>query len=172
MLAGEGAWGLRRRHVSSTRVTRRRRTYSDTCPTCLIVRTGSFKPFWVRQPLFLLLLPQVSASASSFYFYLRIYLSFLILSNIQRCFVLSFDTCLPLSSRICVADLGFLRRLLYAFFQEFALSLISLFSFPMSISEDQNPISTPEVVPMRSKITEDELTGPNYSDWSKQSAST
>ena len=34
-------------------------------------------------------------------------------------------------------------------------------------SEDKKPISAPEVVPMMSKFTEDKLTGPNYSDWSK-----
>ena len=33
--------------------------------------------------------------------------------------------------------------------------------------EDKKPISAPEVVPMMSKITENNLTGPNYSDWSK-----
>ena len=34
-------------------------------------------------------------------------------------------------------------------------------------SEDKKPISTPDVVPMMSKIKEDKLTNPNYSDWSK-----
>ena len=34
--------------------------------------------------------------------------------------------------------------------------------------EDKKPISTPEVVPMMSKITEDKLIGTNYSDWSKR----
>ena len=34
-------------------------------------------------------------------------------------------------------------------------------------SEDKKPISTLEVVSMMSKITEDKLTSPNYSDWSK-----
>ena len=34
-------------------------------------------------------------------------------------------------------------------------------------SEDKKPVSALEVVPMMSKITEDKLTGPNYSDWSK-----
>ena len=35
-------------------------------------------------------------------------------------------------------------------------------------SEDKKPVSTLEVVPMMSKITEDKLTSPNYSDWSKK----
>ena len=47
------------------------------------------------------------------------------------------------------------------------MSLISLFSFLMSTSEDQKPVSVPEVVPMMSKIMEDKLTGQNYSEWSK-----
>ena len=34
-------------------------------------------------------------------------------------------------------------------------------------SEDKKHVSTPEVVPMMSKIMEDKLTGPYYSDWSK-----
>ena len=34
-------------------------------------------------------------------------------------------------------------------------------------SEDKKPVSALEVVPMMSKITEDKLTGLNYSDWSK-----
>ena len=34
-------------------------------------------------------------------------------------------------------------------------------------SEDKKHVSTPEVVLMMSKITEDKLTGPNYLDWSK-----
>ena len=34
-------------------------------------------------------------------------------------------------------------------------------------SEDKKPVSTPEVVLMMSKITEDKLTGSNYLDWSK-----
>ena len=34
-------------------------------------------------------------------------------------------------------------------------------------SEDKRPVSVLEVVPMISKITEDKLTGLNYSDWSK-----
>ena len=34
-------------------------------------------------------------------------------------------------------------------------------------SEDKKSVSVPEVVPMMSKITEDKLIGPNYSDWSK-----
>ena len=33
--------------------------------------------------------------------------------------------------------------------------------------ENKKHVSAPEVVPMMSKITEDKLTGPNYSDWSK-----
>ena len=33
--------------------------------------------------------------------------------------------------------------------------------------EDKKPVPEPEVVSMMSKITEDKLTGPNYSDWSK-----
>ena len=37
----------------------------------------------------------------------------------------------------------------------------------MSESADKKPVSAPEVVPMMSKITEDELTGPNYLDWSE-----
>ena len=36
----------------------------------------------------------------------------------------------------------------------------------MSSSEYTKPVSTPEVVLMMSKITEDKLIGPNYSDWS------
>ena len=38
----------------------------------------------------------------------------------------------------------------------------------MSISEDKKPVSALEVVPTMSKITEDKLIGPNYSDWSKR----
>ena len=34
-------------------------------------------------------------------------------------------------------------------------------------SEDKKPVSAPKVVSMMSKITEDKLTSPNYSDWSK-----
>ena len=34
-------------------------------------------------------------------------------------------------------------------------------------SEDKKSVSEPEVVSMMSKIMEDKLTGPNYSDWSK-----
>ena len=34
-------------------------------------------------------------------------------------------------------------------------------------STDKKPVSTPEVVPMMSKIVEDKLTGPNYLDWRK-----
>ena len=34
-------------------------------------------------------------------------------------------------------------------------------------SKDKKSVSALEVVPMMSKITEDKLTGPNYSDWSK-----
>ena len=34
-------------------------------------------------------------------------------------------------------------------------------------SEDKKPVLMPKVVPMMSKITEDKLTSPNYSDWSK-----
>ena len=34
-------------------------------------------------------------------------------------------------------------------------------------SKDKKPVSAPKVVPMISKITEDKLTGPNYSNWSK-----
>ena len=34
-------------------------------------------------------------------------------------------------------------------------------------SEDKKHVSELEVVPMMSKITEDKLTSPNYSDWSK-----
>ena len=37
----------------------------------------------------------------------------------------------------------------------------------LDFSEYKKPVSTLEVVPMMSKITEDKLTGPNYSDWSK-----
>ena len=37
----------------------------------------------------------------------------------------------------------------------------------MSESVDKKPVSTPEVVPMMSKITVNKLTGPNYLDWSK-----
>ena len=33
-------------------------------------------------------------------------------------------------------------------------------------SEDKKPVLGPEVVLMMSKIMEDKLTGPNYSDWS------
>ena len=34
-------------------------------------------------------------------------------------------------------------------------------------SEDKKLLSTPEVVPMMSKITEEKLIGPNYSNWNK-----
>ena len=34
-------------------------------------------------------------------------------------------------------------------------------------SKDKKLVSTLEVVPMMSKIPEDKLIGPNYSDWSK-----
>ena len=34
-------------------------------------------------------------------------------------------------------------------------------------SKDKKHVLAPEVVPMMSKITEDKLIGPNYSDWSK-----
>ena len=34
-------------------------------------------------------------------------------------------------------------------------------------SKDKKHVSAPEVVPMMSKILEDKLTSPNYSDWSK-----
>ena len=34
--------------------------------------------------------------------------------------------------------------------------------------EGKKPVSAPEVVQMMAKITEDKLTGPNYSDWSKK----
>ena len=37
----------------------------------------------------------------------------------------------------------------------------------MSKSVDKKLVSTPEVVLMMSKITEDKLTRPNYLDWSK-----
>ena len=37
----------------------------------------------------------------------------------------------------------------------------------MSESVDKKPVSTPEVVPMMSKITKNKLTGLNYLDWSK-----
>ena len=37
----------------------------------------------------------------------------------------------------------------------------------MSTLEDKNLVSVPEVVPIMSKIVEDKLIGPNYSDWSK-----
>ena len=37
----------------------------------------------------------------------------------------------------------------------------------MSDSADKKPVSVPEVVMMMSKITEDNLIGPNYLDWSK-----
>ena len=37
----------------------------------------------------------------------------------------------------------------------------------MSSSKDKKHVSTPEVVPMMSKITEDKLTNPNYLDRSK-----
>ena len=37
----------------------------------------------------------------------------------------------------------------------------------MSTSIDKKPVLMPEVVPMMFKITEDKLTGPNYSNWSK-----
>ena len=37
----------------------------------------------------------------------------------------------------------------------------------MSDSEEKKPTLKPEVVPMMSKITEDNLTGPNYLEWSK-----
>ena len=111
-----------------------------------------------------LLLPQVSAFASGFCFCLRIYLSFLILLEV---FCASFDTYLRLSSQIRVVNLGFFRRLLYSCFQEVCFVPISLFGFPMSTSEDQKPVSAPEVVSMMSKITKDKLTGPNYLDWCK-----
>ena len=38
----------------------------------------------------------------------------------------------------------------------------------MNTSEDKKPVSVPEVVSMMSKIKEDKLTNPNYSDWSKK----
>ena len=38
----------------------------------------------------------------------------------------------------------------------------------MSTSKDKKLVLTPEVVSMMSKITEDKLIGPNYSDWSKK----
>ena len=37
----------------------------------------------------------------------------------------------------------------------------------MSESIDKKLVSSPEVVPMMSKITEDKLISPNYLDWSK-----
>ena len=37
----------------------------------------------------------------------------------------------------------------------------------MSELADKKPVSTPEVVLMMSKITEDKLIRPNYLDWSK-----
>ena len=37
----------------------------------------------------------------------------------------------------------------------------------MSELADKKPVSTPKVVSMMSKITEDKLIGPNYLDWSK-----
>ena len=37
----------------------------------------------------------------------------------------------------------------------------------MSTLENKKLVSVPEVVPIMSKIVEDKLTGPNYSDWSK-----
>ena len=33
--------------------------------------------------------------------------------------------------------------------------------------EDKKPVFAPEMVLLMSKITEDKLTGPNYSNWSK-----
>ena len=47
------------------------------------------------------------------------------------------------------------------------MSLTYFLGFLMSTSEDKKLVSTPEVVLMMSKITEDRMTGPNYSDWSK-----
>ena len=47
------------------------------------------------------------------------------------------------------------------------MSLTSVLGFLMSTSEDKKPVSAPEVVSMMSKITEDKLIGPNYSNWSK-----
>ena len=47
------------------------------------------------------------------------------------------------------------------------MSLTSLLGFQMSSLDDTKPVSTPEVVPMISKIMEDQLTGPNYLDLSK-----
>ena len=50
------------------------------------------------------------------------------------------------------------------------MSLTSLLGFLMcssDSSEDKKPVLALEVVSMMSKITEDKLTGPNYSDWSK-----
>ena len=47
------------------------------------------------------------------------------------------------------------------------MSLISLFGFPMSTSEDQKPGSAPEVVSMMFKITKDKLIGTNDLDLSK-----
>ena len=43
-------------------------------------------------------------------------------------------------------------------------SLTSFLGFLMSTSKDKKHVSTPEVVPMMSKITEGKLTSPNYSD--------
>ena len=47
------------------------------------------------------------------------------------------------------------------------MSLTSVLGFLMSTSEDKKHVSAPEVVSMMSKITEDKLVDPNYSDWSK-----
>ena len=47
------------------------------------------------------------------------------------------------------------------------LFVCDLFDSPMSMLENKKPASTPEVVSMMSKITDDKLNGPNYSDWNK-----
>ena len=64
--------------------------------------------------------------------------------------------------------LGFFRGIPYDLvFKGVILSYSLIFDFIMSSSnssEDKKSVSGPEVVPMMSKMTEDKLTGPNYSD--------
>ena len=69
--------------------------------------------------------------------------------------------------RFVLQTWGFSRGLCVLDFGRCTLSLTSLLGFLMSSSdssEDKKPISALEMVPMMSKITEDKLTGPNYSD--------
>ena len=64
--------------------------------------------------------------------------------------------------------LGFFKGIPYNLvFEGVILSYSLIFDFIMSSSnssEDKKPVSGPGVVPMMSKMTEDKLTGLNYSD--------